>query len=72
MLSSRIRTFLPIAPRQAGRRTPILRWAIRLEGWLERRRQRHALLELSDHMLKDIGLSRSEAGREGRKPFWRA
>jgi uncharacterized protein YjiS (DUF1127 family) len=43
-----------------------------LEGWAERRRQRRALLELSDHALKDIGLNRSDAFEEGSKPFWRA
>jgi uncharacterized protein YjiS (DUF1127 family) len=42
------------------------------DAWIERYRQRRALLELSDHMLKDIGISRVEAWREGRKPFWRA
>ena len=42
-----------------------------LEDWLERSRQRRTLREASDHLLKDIGLSRSEAHREGAKPFWR-
>lgn len=41
------------------------------ELWLQRRRQRRALMELSDHMLKDIGINRSDALLEGRKPFWR-
>ena len=41
------------------------------ERWLERRRQRRALLELNDNLLKDIGLTRSDAYREGNKPFWR-
>ena len=41
------------------------------EGWMERRRQRRALLELSDHLLKDIGIGRGDAYREGSKPFWR-
>ncbi len=42
-----------------------------LDVWLERRRQRHALLELNDALLKDIGVSRYEAHREASKPFWR-
>jgi uncharacterized protein YjiS (DUF1127 family) len=38
---------------------------------LARRRQRLALRELDDHLLRDIGLSRAEAGREASKPLWR-
>lgn len=41
------------------------------ERWVERRRQRQALLSLSDALLKDIGLGRGDAEREARKPFWR-
>jgi uncharacterized protein YjiS (DUF1127 family) len=40
--------------------------------WAERRRQRRALLGLSDDMLRDIGLSRADVRVEGEKPFWRA
>jgi uncharacterized protein YjiS (DUF1127 family) len=40
-------------------------------GWLERARQRRHLSELSDHMLKDIGLSRADVEAEAVKPFWR-
>ena len=39
--------------------------------WAEVSRQRRALLALSDDMLKDIGISRSQADFEGSKPFWR-
>ena len=42
-----------------------------LETWADRRRQRLTLQGLSAYALKDIGLSRSEAEREARKPFWR-
>jgi uncharacterized protein YjiS (DUF1127 family) len=38
--------------------------------WIERYRQRRALISLSDHMLKDLGLSRCDAGRESGKRFW--
>ena len=37
---------------------------------LERRRSRLALLELTDDMLKDIGLSRADAEREGMRRPW--
>lgn len=39
--------------------------------WRERARQRRTLLELSDHMLRDIGISRADAHGEALKPFWR-
>jgi uncharacterized protein YjiS (DUF1127 family) len=42
-----------------------------LAAWHERRRQRRALLGLGDDLLKDIGVSRADAWREGTKPFWR-
>lgn len=45
-------------------------WTI--ECWQERRRQRRALAALSDTMLKDIGVERSEALIESSKPFWRS
>ena len=38
----------------------------------ERARQRHQLGRLSDAMLRDIGLTRSDVDAETRKPFWRA
>ena len=38
--------------------------------WQERAEQRHALRELDQRMLKDVGISASEAARESRKPFW--
>jgi uncharacterized protein YjiS (DUF1127 family) len=44
----------------------------RLLQWHELARERRALLALSDHMLKDIGISRAEAEREARRPFWSA
>ncbi len=40
--------------------------------WQRRANQRHALAGLDDRMLCDLGLSRSQAAMESRKPFWRA
>lgn len=40
-------------------------------GWRDRSRQRRTLMRLDDHMLHDIGLSRSDVEREASKPFWR-
>ena len=38
--------------------------------WQERAEQRHALSQLSERMLKDIGVNHSDAYKEMRKPFW--
>lgn len=43
----------------------------RIVEWHQRHRQRDQLMELSPWMLKDIGISRTDAIREGSKPFWR-
>ena len=40
--------------------------------WYERSKSRRELAGLSDHMLKDIGVSRVDAWAESRKPFWKA
>jgi len=42
-----------------------------LLDWQERSRQRHMLMGLDEHMLRDIGLTRAEAEAEFRKPPWR-
>jgi uncharacterized protein YjiS (DUF1127 family) len=51
---------------------PALRVLGILGIWLERTRQRRALLRLPDALLDDIGITRAEAWQEGTKPFWRA
>jgi uncharacterized protein YjiS (DUF1127 family) len=38
--------------------------------WHERARQRRALLQLSDDMLGDIGISRAQALAEAHKVWW--
>ena len=40
--------------------------------WQELAQQRRRLLALDDRMLKDIGITRAEAMREGTRPFWDA
>lgn len=39
--------------------------------WLERLQERRRLAELDDHLLRDIGLSRSQAEDLASTPFWR-
>lgn len=41
-----------------------------VNGRMEKRRSRKALLELTDDQLKDIGLSRGEAYSEAARPLW--
>jgi uncharacterized protein YjiS (DUF1127 family) len=38
--------------------------------WHELSRERRALLALDERMLKDLGITRAEAEREARRPFW--
>jgi uncharacterized protein YjiS (DUF1127 family) len=43
-----------------------------LRTWYLRTRQRQALVELDEHLLRDCGLTREQARREADKPFWMA
>jgi uncharacterized protein YjiS (DUF1127 family) len=49
----------------------IRRLVTAIRTWQRRARSRQELRELSDHMLKDIGLGREELGYEFPKPLWR-
>lgn len=42
-----------------------------IREWLAHRRQRRALGALDRHLLHDIGVSKPDAAREARKPFWK-
>ena len=46
-------------------------WVWALERMHDRWQQRQALLDLQDRLLEDIGITREEAEREARKPFWK-
>ncbi|ESY26530.1 DUF1127 domain-containing protein [Mesorhizobium sp. M1148] len=45
----------------------LARW---IDVLIERRRGRLALLEMTDEQLRDIGVSRDDAHREGIRRFW--
>lgn len=45
--------------------------ASRLRSWQLRARQRHELRELDDAMLRDVGMSRSQARFDADREFWR-
>jgi len=53
-----------------GKRGTLMRVIDFLEDGFARRRSRHALMEMTDSQLKDIGLSRADAEREGIRRFW--
>src|SRR5688572_31120221 len=53
-----------------GARGWLVRAADALLEWQQRARERSQLMQLSDHMVRDIGISRAAAGGEAEKPFW--
>ncbi|WP_027166397.1 DUF1127 domain-containing protein [Mesorhizobium sp. WSM3224] len=54
-----------------GRLVLVLRSLVRqIDRMLARRRGRLALMEMTDDQLKDIGISRCDAHREGIRAFW--
>lgn len=62
------------APRAAfrpGRSRWIRRALDTVLTWQQRARERSQLMQLSDHLLRDIGVSRAMAAGEAEKPFWR-
>jgi uncharacterized protein YjiS (DUF1127 family) len=54
-----------MAPREAGLRSAVRHTFVRvveaLLAWHDRARERRSLMELSDQMLRDIGISRAQA-----------
>jgi len=65
-------TLHKLITRRQQRSHPRRRLGELLTIWYQRQQQRRALLQLSDRMLSDIGISRCEAQREATKPFWKA
>lgn len=47
------------------------RLSYQLRDYQQRRRSRRQLLTLDARLLKDIGVSREQAQKEGHKPFWK-
>lgn len=54
--------FAPLPPRMSEDGVPS-----RVARWLDRQRKRVILVQLDDHLLADIGVSRVEALREARR-----
>jgi uncharacterized protein YjiS (DUF1127 family) len=59
------------APASAGSSRPF-QLLLRLETWLDRRRSRRALYGMTDHALKDIGLTKADLGRADPGSSWQA
>ncbi|WP_246589872.1 DUF1127 domain-containing protein [Marinobacterium ramblicola] len=73
-MNSAIKTHEPVsAPqsRNVGLGTRLKRLMKLIGTWHQRHRQRDQLMALSPWMLKDIGISRTDALHEGGKAFWR-
>ncbi|MGB6116873.1 MAG: DUF1127 domain-containing protein [Mesorhizobium sp.] len=58
-----------VMTREAARLMPMRGMIVAAALWLEKRRQRHALRDLDDDRLRDIGISRCEARRESGRSF---
>ena len=58
---------LPLRP---GLTAWLLRAIELVLGWQEVARQRRALLELDERLLKDIGITRADAEREAGRSLW--
>ncbi len=43
----------------------------RVSTWVKQTKDREALKNLSNHLLKDIGLTRTELRKEGINPLWK-
>ena len=54
-----------------SRASGVQRLVTLLLTWQQRARDRRQLQSLSDHMLRDIGLTRADVFAEASKPFWR-
>jgi uncharacterized protein YjiS (DUF1127 family) len=65
------RTEIPLAIPQRHESAPEHPLADWWRAARHRHRTRRLLAEMNDSMLKDIGLTRSEAQLELQKPFWR-
>ena len=49
----------------------VLHTGATLYTWQQRSTERHALEQLDERLLRDIGIDRNTAAEETRKPFWR-
>ena len=68
-----VRVF-PSPVSQSNRAWPEIRWCrcyLMIRLWIRNHRTRRSLRGMEPHRLQDIGIDRTSAERESRKPFWR-
>ncbi|WP_426213189.1 DUF1127 domain-containing protein [Mesorhizobium abyssinicae] len=70
-IKTRDTTMATIETKSRASRLSVNSMLARLDWRLDRGRSRSALLDLSDDLLKDIGVSRLDAYLEACRPFWR-
>jgi uncharacterized protein YjiS (DUF1127 family) len=58
-------------PPHSGLRRALSALAAQTEAYVSRSRQRRALADLDDRLLRDIGMTAYDATHEAVKPFWR-
>jgi uncharacterized protein YjiS (DUF1127 family) len=58
-------------PAHTGHHWPNLHVPALLALWWRRARERRELLQMNDHDLHDIALTRTDAQQESAKPFWK-
>ncbi len=63
---------LTLRPLASARRTPLTGSVVYLKSLYGIWRERQFLKRLDDHLLRDIGRSRSEAQAEAKRPAWDA
>ena len=64
-------TLIATSPALPTRRGGMLTRALaQVRIWIERSRQRHALAELDDRLLRDVGITRWHAKREAARSYW--
>ena len=59
-----------VQPNRQGQELARHSWLAWFREWRRRHRSRTLLSQLSDQMLKDIGVTSAEAQHEANKPFW--
>ncbi|MHA1570399.1 MAG: DUF1127 domain-containing protein [Alphaproteobacteria bacterium] len=62
----------PVQPRFRSNGGPLRKLARILAVWYDRETSRRQLLRMSEHSLRDIGITQAQAKVEAERPFWQA